>query len=83
MHFKFSAYNDRIVLLISGNTCPYGSRASQILELGVSAFCSMFPTHMLSLKFVLGFCHGIAKGGDYKVEFNQPFCWLYSVPICL
>ena len=18
-----------------------------------------------------------------KVEFNQPFCWLYSVPICL
>ena len=28
---------------------------------------------MLSLEFVLGFCHRIAKGGDYKVEFNQPF----------
>ena len=28
---------------------------------------------MLSLKFVLGFCHGIAKGGDYKVEFNHHF----------
>ena len=24
--------------------------------------------------------HGIAKGGDCKVEFNQPSCWLYSVP---
>ena len=40
MHFKFFAYNDRIVLLFSGNICPYGSRASQILELGVSEFCS-------------------------------------------
>ena len=28
---------------------------------------------MLSLEFVLGFCHGIAKEGDCKVEFNQPF----------
>ena len=35
---------------------------------------------MLSLEFVLRFCHGIAKGGDCKVEFNQPSCWLYSVP---
>ena len=35
---------------------------------------------MLSLEFVLGFYHGIAKGGDCKVEFNQPSCWLYSVP---
>ena len=40
MHFKFSAYNDRIVLLFSGNTCLYGSKASQIPELGVSEFCS-------------------------------------------
>ena len=35
---------------------------------------------MLSLESVLGFFHGIAKGGDCKVEFNQPSCWLYSVP---
>ena len=35
---------------------------------------------MLSLESVLGFCHRIAKGGDCKVEINQPFCWLYSVP---
>ena len=43
MHFKFFAYNDRIVLLFSGNTCPYGSRDSQILELGVSEFCLIIP----------------------------------------
>ena len=35
---------------------------------------------MLSLEFVLGFCQGITKGGDCKVEFIQSFCWLYSVP---
>ena len=35
---------------------------------------------MLSLESVLGFCHGIAKAGDCKVKFNQPSCWLYSVP---
>ena len=36
-----------------------------------------------SLEFVLGFCHRIVKGEDCKVEFNQPFCWLYFMPICL
>ena len=30
----------------------------------------MFPTHMLSLESVLGFCHGITKGGDCKVELS-------------
>ena len=35
---------------------------------------------MLSLESVLGFCHGIAKRGDCKVEFNQPYCWLYTLP---
>ena len=35
---------------------------------------------MLSLESVLGFCHGIAKEGDCKVEFNQPSYWIYSVP---
>ena len=43
------------------------------------SFVQLFPAHMLSLEFVLGFDHGIAKGGDCKVEFNQPSCWLYSV----
>ena len=35
---------------------------------------------MLSLESALGFCHEIAKGRDCKVEFNQPFYWLYFVP---
>ena len=71
MHFKISAYNDHLMLLFSGKTCSYGSRASHFLELGMSEFWQLFPTHMLSLEFVLGFCHGIAKGGDCKVEFIQ------------
>ena len=44
------------------------------------SYVQLFPTHMLSLESVLGFCHQIAKGGDCKVEFNQPLCWLYFVP---
>ena len=44
------------------------------------SYVQLFLTHMLSLESVLGFCHGIAKGGDCKVEFNQPSCWLYSLP---
>ena len=33
------------------------------------SYVQLFPTHMLSLESVLGFCHGIAKGGDFKIEF--------------
>ena len=44
------------------------------------SFAQLFQTYMLSLESVLGFCHGIAKGGDCKVEFNQPYCWLYFMP---
>ena len=59
---------------VSGDSCSYVSRATQILELGVSEFCSTIPTHMLSLEFVLGFCHRITKREDCKVEFYQPSC---------
>ena len=44
------------------------------------SFVHLFPTDMLSLEFVLGFGHGIVKGGDCKLEFNQLSYWLYSVP---
>ena len=44
------------------------------------SYVQLFPTHMLSLKSVVGFCQGIAKGADCKVEFNQLSCWLYFVP---
>ena len=83
MHFKIFAYNDHLVLLFSGKTCSYGSRASQFLELGVSEFCQLFPTHMLSLESILGFCHGIAKGGDCKVKFIQSFVGFIPCQICL
>ena len=83
IQFNISAYNDHLVLLFSGKTCTYGSRASQVLELGVSEFWQLFLTHMLSLEFVLGFCHGIAKKGDYKVEFIQSFVGFISCQICL
>ena len=43
------------------------------------SFAQLFPTYMLSLESILGFCHGIAKGGDCNVKFIQPSCWLYSV----
>ena len=66
-----------------GNTCSYGSRASQFLELGVSEFWQLFPSHMLSLESVLRFCHGIAKGGDCKVEFIQSFFGSIPCQICL
>ena len=65
---------------VLGDSCSYDSRAYQILKLGVSEFCSTVPNSHIKSRFVLGFCHGIAKGGDCKVEFYQPSCWLYSVP---
>ena len=37
------------------------------------SFIQLFPTHMLSLKFVLGFWHGIAKGGDVRDRAPGPF----------
>ena len=64
-------------------TCLYGSRASQNLELGVSEFWQLFPTHMLSLESVLGFRHEIAKGGDCKVEFIQSCVDSIPCQICL
>ena len=80
--YAFHVFLHTMIMLyccISGVSCSYDLRASQFLKLGVSEFCSTVLTHMLSLKSVLRFCHGIAKGGDCKVEFNQPSCWLYSV----
>ena len=83
MYFKISAYNDHLVLFFSGKTCSYGSRASQFLELGVSEFWQLFPTHMLSLESVLRFCHEIVKGGNCKVEFIQLCVGFILCQICL
>ena len=62
------------------DSCSYDSRASQFLELGVSELCSTIPNSHVKSRVYLGFSHGIVKGGDCKVEFYQPSCWLYSVP---
>ena len=78
---SFSAYNDQIVLLCFRRYLFLWFKS--FLDSRVRCewvFVQLFPTHMLSLEFVLGFYHKIAKGGDCKVEFNQPSCWLYSVP---
>ena len=41
----------------------------------------LFANSRLSLESVLGFCHGIAKGGDCKVViYNCVFVGFYSVP---
>ena len=47
------------------------------------SFVQLFLTHMLSVEFVLGFCHKIAKGGDCKVEFIQLLVGFISCQICL
>ena len=65
---------------VLGHTCSYDSRATQILELGVSEFCSTVSNFYVKSRVCLGFCHEIAKGGDCEVEFNQPSFWLYFVP---
>ena len=70
----------KLCCCVSGDTCSYDSRASQIIELGVSEFCLTVPNSHVKFRVCLVFCHRITKGGDCKVEFNQPFCWLYSVP---
>ena len=78
-----SRFLPTMIVLCSGKTSSYGSRTSQFLELGVNEFWQLFPTHMLSLEFVLGFCHGIAKGGDCKVEFIQSCVGFIPCQICL
>ena len=39
----------------------------------------MFPNSSLSLEFVQGFCHGIAKGRDYKVVISN-YAMLALIP---
>ena len=71
-------------VIVVRKTCQYGSRASQNLELGVSEFWQLFPTYILSLESVLGYCHRIAKGGDCcKVEFIQSCVGFILCQICL
>ena len=59
------------------DTGIYGSSASQFLDLGVNEFCLCSHSHVLTLESVQGFCHEVAKRGDFKVVFyNYVLCWL-------
>ena len=64
----------KLCCCVSGDTCSYDSRASQILELSVSEFCSAVPNSHVKFRVCFRFCHTIAKERDCKVEFNQQFC---------
>ena len=87
-HFVLSSYALKVFLhtmiisccCVSGDSCSYISRATQILELGVSEFCSTVPNSHVKSRVCFRVCHEIANGGDCKVEFYQPSYWLYSVP---
>ena len=70
----------KLCCCVSGDTCSYDSRASQILELGMSEFFSTVPNSHVKSRVCFRVLHRIAKGGDCKIEFNQPSCWLYYVP---
>ena len=65
---------------VSGYLCSYDSRASQFLELGVSELCSTVPNSHVKSKVCFRVLSRNSQRGDCKVEFNQPSCWLYSVP---
>ena len=81
--YAFHAFLHTMIMVyccVSGVSCSYDSSASQLLELSVSEFCSTVPNSHVKSRVYFRFCHEIAKGGDCKVEFNQPSCWLYSVP---
>ena len=73
----------KLCCCVSGVTYLYDSRAYQILELGVSEFCSIVPNHILSLEFVLGFCHGITKGEIVRLNFINHLVGFIPCQICL
>ena len=83
MHYKFSAYNDHTVLLFFRRCLFLWFKSYTDSRIRCKSFVQLFPTHMLSLEFVLGFCHGIAKGEDCKVEFIQLLVWFIPCQICL
>ena len=72
MHFKLFAYNDHIVLLFSEYTCPYGSRVSHILELGMSEFCSIVPNSHVKSRA----CSWVLSWNSQR---GRLYGWIYSI----
>ena len=44
------------------------------------SFCSTVPNSNIKSRVCFRVLSQNTKGGDCKVEFYQPSCWLYSVP---
>ena len=53
MHYKFFLHTMIILCCVSRDSCSYDSRAYQILELGVSEFCSIVPNSHVKSKVCL------------------------------
>ena len=96
--FTWSHFTCYIILVILSLDLPWGSNVFCASVLGYKYICSKFITTSrfrcewvlplfsnshLSLESVLGFCHGIAKVGDWKVEFIQPCVGFIPYQICL
>ena len=73
----------KLCCCVSGDTCSYDSRASQILELGVSEFCSTVPNSHVKFRIVLGFYHGIAKGEIVRLNLINHLVGFIPCQICL
>ena len=65
---------------VLGDSYSYVSKATQILELGVSEFCSTVPNSHVTSRVCFRILSQNSQRGNCKVEFYQPSCWLYSVP---
>ena len=58
----------------SGDTCSYGSRATQILELGVSEFCSTVPnSHVKSRIYFRVLSQNSQKGEIVRLNLINHF----------
>ena len=80
--YAFHAFLHTMIMVyccVSRDSCSYDSRASQFLELGLSELCSIVPNSHVKSRVCFRVLSGIAKGGDCKVEFNQPSYWPYPV----
>ena len=79
--YAFHAFLHTMIMVyccVSRDSCSYDSRASQFLELCVSELCS--TVSRVKSRVCFRVLSRNNQRGDCKVEFNQPTCWLYSVP---
>ena len=79
--YAFHAFLHTMIMgycCVLGDSCSYDSRASKFLELGVSELCLTVPNSYVKSRVYFRVLSRNSQKG--RVEFNQPSCWLYSVP---